>query len=244
MTAETETLKATLEQTGLDIKYTTDYKAYKARVDFLTTNMQKVYSIIIGTYCTNGMRTRISLLPTFKTTIMDNPIELLKVIKQCQAKPVSSQYPLITPVAHLKTFLIETQHHGEELVGHLHEERGVGDLALVTADGGALDGDEGADVDDVGELGLGGTERVAVVGRAVRVPVLAVGAAAVAGLLGHLEEAHHLVAVHRALEDMVHPMVRKLSDQTSGHIRQRLVDFAMQAVLDAALQFHEGRFGR
>ena len=61
----------------------------------------------------------------------------------------------------------------EDLVGHGQEHADVGDLAGMGGERLALDGRVGADVDGQVELALRRAERVAVVGRAVGVEVLA-----------------------------------------------------------------------
>ena len=110
-----ERMTQAIRQNGLDIKYTAEITTHAQRVQHLAANMTKAYSLILGTYCTSTMRSRIKLHPEFQATILDNPIGLLKEIQSCTNAPVRSQYPLIEPVHLLKTFLGATQHHKESL---------------------------------------------------------------------------------------------------------------------------------
>ena len=110
-----ERMTQAIIQNGLDIKYTAEITTHAQRVQHLAANMTKAYSLILGTYCTSTMRSRIKLHPEFQATILDNPIGLLKEIHSCTNAPVRSQYPLIEPVHLLKTFLAASQHANESL---------------------------------------------------------------------------------------------------------------------------------
>ena len=110
-----ERITQTIHQNGLDIKYTAEYHTHTQRVQHLDANLAKAYAIILDTYCTSTMRSRVKLHPDFHTKILDDPIELLEAIKTCTSAPVTAQYLLIKPVHDLQLLLNAKQYQTETL---------------------------------------------------------------------------------------------------------------------------------
>ena len=70
----------------LDTKKEVDHGLLKACTDIFTN------------FCTKSMQQRIEEHPDFDTTIEDDPIALLEVIKQLQHSPMRAQHPMIPMV--------------------------------------------------------------------------------------------------------------------------------------------------
>jgi len=58
--------------------------------------MNQAYSLIFSTYCSKRMQGRLEVLPEFESSIRNDPVELLKAIKNCMVESVQAQYPLIS----------------------------------------------------------------------------------------------------------------------------------------------------
>jgi len=58
--------------------------------------MNQAYSLIFSTYCSKLMPGRLEALPEFEQSIRNDPIGLLKAIKNCMVESVRAQYPLIS----------------------------------------------------------------------------------------------------------------------------------------------------
>jgi len=84
------------EQSGMDICYQEKLRRYLDRVQTLKDGMNQAYSLIFSTYCSKLMQGRLEALPKFKQSIRNNPIELLKAIKNCMVESVRAQFPLIS----------------------------------------------------------------------------------------------------------------------------------------------------
>ena len=82
-----------MEQKGFDIEHTARFAQHLEREELLRTNTRKAYALIFQNYCNKAMRNRIEQHPDFDTKIKNNPIELLKAIKQLMHDPVRARYP-------------------------------------------------------------------------------------------------------------------------------------------------------
>ena len=81
------------ENRGLEISFQAEVTRFIERRDMLEQNMFKAYSLIMSTYCTSLMRSRIEAHAEFESGIQDNPIRLLEVIRVLMHDTVRGQYP-------------------------------------------------------------------------------------------------------------------------------------------------------
>jgi len=89
-----------LLQSGLDIEFSTRMSAHVKREQHLHSNLPKAFVYIVNNYCADGLKTRLISLPTFQSTIEDDPLALLTAIKTCVHENVRTQYPLVTMPTH------------------------------------------------------------------------------------------------------------------------------------------------
>ena len=90
LVAESEERLRKIEQDGYDILYTAEVESY---MDTLETNLGRAYALILSTYSNGTMQHRIKEHPDFESTIQNNPIELLKVIKIHMHEPIRAKHP-------------------------------------------------------------------------------------------------------------------------------------------------------
>ena len=88
---------------------------YLERKKHLHDNEVKVYNVIISTYCTRQMKTRIEEHPEYATKIIDNPVVLLEKIKTLTHDTVRAQYPIASITEHLARWLNVKQQENENL---------------------------------------------------------------------------------------------------------------------------------
>jgi hypothetical protein len=81
------------EQAGMDILYQAELERCLDRKDTLEQNLTKAYALIFSTYCNKMMQNCIEEHPDYKTTIRDDPIELLTKIKVLMHDPIQAKYP-------------------------------------------------------------------------------------------------------------------------------------------------------
>ena len=79
-----------LENEGLKINYQAEVTRFIERRDLLEQNMFKTYSLIMSTYCTSLMRSRIESHAEFDD-LKDDPIRLLQVIQVLMHDTVRGQ---------------------------------------------------------------------------------------------------------------------------------------------------------
>ena len=89
-----------LEQDGFDIMYQAEIKQYLERVQALEENMNRAYSLLIGTYCSKAIQGRVEKHPQYETKIRDDPIELLRAVSMLIHNPVRSLPLHITKLCH------------------------------------------------------------------------------------------------------------------------------------------------
>ncbi|MGC9205418.1 MAG: hypothetical protein ACP5FN_04070, partial [Candidatus Micrarchaeia archaeon] len=88
--------KATLEQTGLNIKYQELLRNNLDRKDNLRQGKVKDYVKIFNNYCSKIMQSRAEEQPELDAIIKNDPIKMLEVIKVLMHDPVCAQYPMIS----------------------------------------------------------------------------------------------------------------------------------------------------
>jgi hypothetical protein len=69
------------ENKQYEMKFCSDYEEYKRRVNHFNNNPIKAYAMIRERY-TKGMKQKVEARTGFQSKIEDNPIELLKAIKE------------------------------------------------------------------------------------------------------------------------------------------------------------------
>jgi hypothetical protein len=103
------------EQKGFDIEFQEELSRYLDRVKTLEQGLKKAYALIMSTYCTKSMQTRIEEHPDFEDEIDDDPIALLKAIKECMHDPVRAQYPIASMTEAVKRLVTAKQQEGESV---------------------------------------------------------------------------------------------------------------------------------
>ncbi|MGC8553840.1 MAG: hypothetical protein ACP5O7_13425, partial [Phycisphaerae bacterium] len=130
ISAEEDPVKATLEQTGLDIKYQEELRRYLDRKDNLRQGMVKAYALIFSNYCSRIMQSRVEEHPEFDTTIKNDPIKLLEVIKVLMHDPVHAQYPMISMTDALTRLINDKQAENEPLLDYIKRFKQLRDVAV------------------------------------------------------------------------------------------------------------------
>ena len=113
-----QTRSQKLEQDGFNIAYHEKLRRHLDKKDEVEEGLRKAYTEIFMNFCTKSMQQRIEEHPDFDSTIEDNPIELLEVIKQLQHSPMRARHPLIPMVDALQRFTNMKQMENEDLHGY------------------------------------------------------------------------------------------------------------------------------
>ena len=111
------------EQDGLDILYQEELRMYLERKKHLHDNEVKVFNVIISTYCTKQMKTRIEEHPEYTTKIIDNPVTLLEKIKTLTHDTVRAQYPIASITEHLARWVNAKQQENENLTDYVKRSK-------------------------------------------------------------------------------------------------------------------------
>ena len=82
-----------LEQDGFDMRYQAEIKQFLDWQSGLEENLMKAYALILGTYCSKAIQSQVEEHPDFETTIIDDPIELLKTMNILMHDTVRVKYP-------------------------------------------------------------------------------------------------------------------------------------------------------
>jgi hypothetical protein len=81
ISSEKDPIARAQETEQFKIEYQSDYKEYKVQVSTYKSNKTKAYSLFMGR-CSKAMKSKIELRSDFADKIKDNPIELVKAIKE------------------------------------------------------------------------------------------------------------------------------------------------------------------
>lgn len=126
----------TLENRRLELKYTADYDLFIRRVEAYESNFAKAYAFIWG-QCTKAMQNKIENRNDF-LTIKNNPIALLKAIKEHALNYEGHRYEMSIICNALRTMVNLKQQEGESL--HDYTQRFMTSLdVLVSHIGGPID---------------------------------------------------------------------------------------------------------
>jgi hypothetical protein len=102
------------ENKQYEMEFRSDYEEYKRRVNSYINNLIKAYAII-WERCTKGMKQKIEARTDFHSKIEDNPIELLKVIKEHTQNFQDHHYCMSIVLDSLWGLLNTKQKEGESL---------------------------------------------------------------------------------------------------------------------------------
>ena len=85
------------------------------RKDILEKGLKKAFAYIFSNFCTKAMQQRIEEHPDF-STIQDDPMELLKVIKLVMHDPIRAKYPMASMIDTLWRMINIKQFVNENLI--------------------------------------------------------------------------------------------------------------------------------
>ena len=105
------------EQYGMDMMYQAKVNDYIKRSNLFTQNLWKSYAVI-WEYCSKQLQNTIKTRVDFKTTIQDEPIELLKTIKIVMHEPERSKYPYALIMEAFKRVINIRQKENESLIDY------------------------------------------------------------------------------------------------------------------------------
>jgi hypothetical protein len=103
----------------MDIMYQAELERYLDRKDILEQNFAKAYALIFSTYCNKTMHNRIEEHSDFKTTIRNNPTELLNKIKVLMHDPIRAKYPFASLTEAISRMLNLKQSENERLLDYV-----------------------------------------------------------------------------------------------------------------------------
>ena len=93
------------------------------RKDAYIDSMKSAYSLIVNEYCTNAIVTSLKQMPTFKSKIKNDPINLLKAIGEAIHIPVVNQYHFETLINALLRWMTDKQQKDESIDDYLARNR-------------------------------------------------------------------------------------------------------------------------
>ena len=82
-----------LEKDGFDMVYQAEIEQFLERERAPEDNVDKADALIFGTYCSKAIQSQVEEHPNYKTTIRNNPIELLKTVSLLIHDTVSAKHP-------------------------------------------------------------------------------------------------------------------------------------------------------
>ena len=128
-----------LEQQGLDMLYQAELEGYVKRQHQLEENAGKAYALLFNDYCSLPMQNKVEQAENFDTTIRNNPIELLKKIKELMHNPGDASYDYISLIMALKMLLLANQKDKESLYDYTARIKQGRDVLKSLAGGTLLD---------------------------------------------------------------------------------------------------------
>jgi len=103
-----------LLQSGLDVEFSAQMSAHVKQEQRLRSNLPKAFAYVMNDCCTKGLKTQLASLPDFKSTIEDDPLTPLTVIKTCIYENTQTQHPPITISTHWDCLLKLKQADGND----------------------------------------------------------------------------------------------------------------------------------
>ena len=111
------------------MQFQVDYDKYKERVEAYRDNKFKAYALLWG-QCNSAMKAKIQSRKDYQTVIKDNPIELLKAIKQHATNFSDIQYDMRTAEDAMTSFMTIRQRDDESLIDFLRRYKNTKDVFL------------------------------------------------------------------------------------------------------------------
>ena len=108
----------TRENRQFELQYNVEYKAYSHRVDIYDQNKSKAYSFLWG-QCSKAMQHKVESRPQFVSTIKNDPVELIKAIREYAMAYQDTKYPVLTILEAMQAYITIRQQDGESLVDYL-----------------------------------------------------------------------------------------------------------------------------
>ena len=124
------------ENRQFELEFKSDYEGYMRRVNAYENNMIKAYAMI-WERCTKGMKQKIEARIEFSSRIENNPIELLKAVKEHTQNFQEHRYNMSIVLDSLRSLLNAKQKEGESLQDWTKRFRTARDI-LVSHLGGPL----------------------------------------------------------------------------------------------------------
>jgi len=111
------------------MQFQVDYDKYKERVEAYKDNKFKAYALIWG-QCNSAMKSKIQSRKDYESQVKDDPIELLKAIKQHATNYSDIQYDMRTAEDSMTSFLTIKQKEDESLIDFLRRFKNTKDVFL------------------------------------------------------------------------------------------------------------------
>ena len=106
-------LNKQIEQGGYDLEYKEALRAYNMRKEIYEDNKSKAYAYIF-TYCNRTMQNRIKESPDFETNIRNDPIALLREIKEKMYDPARAKYEYVSLTESFARIISDTKQEDKE----------------------------------------------------------------------------------------------------------------------------------
>ena len=107
-------VNAKLEQEECNVIFCEELWIFNEEKKQLEDDMQKAHMLIIESCCSHSMKTQVEEKDYFDTKVQDEPIELLKRIKEHMCAPTQSKCECDGPHKTMKRFAVDTKQQEEE----------------------------------------------------------------------------------------------------------------------------------
>ena len=105
------------EQESFDIIYKGERNKWEKRKEIYEMNLPKAYAVVFDA-CTNTMQNMVQEYDDFETRIEDDPIELLRTIRQLMHEPTRARYPYATLLDAIRGVVNIKQEYNEPLLDY------------------------------------------------------------------------------------------------------------------------------
>ena len=109
------------EKESTDFKFRLNWGNYKLEKKEFDEDWVKCYALIFGTYCTGSTRNAVKELPSFESTIIHDPLELLTQVSILMHIPVRACYSLLLSLAENRSSLLNLRKIDDEKLLDYHE---------------------------------------------------------------------------------------------------------------------------
>ena len=127
------------QQETINMQYQALITTHAKRLLVLIQNGPRAYAYIMQNHCSKTMRHRIENHKDFESTIINDPVELLKAIKILIHDPVTSKYPFAILTEAINRFLTTKQQEGENLLDYVKRMKQQRDVMKTTLRNDMLD---------------------------------------------------------------------------------------------------------